>query len=182
MNKLNYYIYELLVERKLVVFTINGLRDELIALSNIYEDPEQAKKFIYRQVIALEKKGFLKSEGVRQSKKYLTTKKFQQATFIKKLKVINKKEFEPLNTKPLIFKNVLLEEKQKLEFEMSILEVQIDEYKAIFSRYPDHGYQLSPLLNSAQKTFIQILGKINAFNEILNHLDKDSRCLNEKSS
>lgn len=177
--KLNQHIYSLLIEKECNGFTIVELRDEILNLTDTYQDIDEARKFVYRQVTALERKELLKAKGSGRDKKYFKTELFNNATFIAKQAVI--KEGQPsacnIGDQPPSIFEILLNEKKQFEAELAILLGEVDEYKALQKRFPEHLSLFYSALDDAKNNSAKLLGKVNALTTILASLNNGaSRC------
>ena len=60
---INEYIFTLFIEKGLDGLSVHALRDELLMITGEFEDITEARKFLYRQLLPLEKKGLLWTKG-----------------------------------------------------------------------------------------------------------------------
>lgn len=171
--KLNHHIYSLLIEKECNGFTIVELRDELLTVTDKYQDIDEARKFIYRQTTALERKDLLTSKGSGRRKKYFKTELFNNATFVAKQAVIQQEKSISSHTdnqiSPLV--ETLLNEKKQFEAELAILLGEVDEYKALQKRFPEHLRLFYSALDDAKNNSAKLLGKVNALTTILASLN-----------
>jgi hypothetical protein len=177
--KLNQHIYSLLIEKECNGFTIVELRDELLTVTDTYQHIDEARKFIYRQTTALERKDLLNSKGSGRDKKYFKTELFNNASFVAKQVVIEKEKSISSHTNnqasPLV--ETLLNEKKQFEAELAILLGEVDEYKALQKRFPEHLSLFYSALDDAKNNSAKLLGKVNALTTILASLNNGaSRC------
>ena len=175
--KLNQHIYSLLIEKECNGFTIVELRDELLTVTDTYQDIDEARKFIYRQTTALERKELLNSKGSGRHKKYFKTELFNNVTFVAKQVVIEQEKSISSNTdnqaSPLV--ETLLNEKKHFEAELAILLGEVDEYKALQKRFPEHLSLFYSALDDAKNNSAKLLGKVNALTTVLASLDNGAR-------
>ena len=156
--KLNQHIYSLLLEKECNGFTIVELRDELLTVTDTYQDIDEARKFIYRQTTALERKEILISKGSGRNKKYFKSELFNKVTFKPKRVSIEQEISISCNTdnQASLFVETLLNEKKQFEAELAILLGALDDAKN----------------NSAK-----LLGKVNALTNVLSSLNNGaSQC------
>ncbi|MAD89523.1 MAG: hypothetical protein CMK64_07435 [Pseudoalteromonas sp.] len=177
--KLNHHIYSLLIEKECNGFTIVELRDELLTVTDTYQDIDEARKFIYRQTTALERKKLLNSKGSGRHKQYFKTELFNNVTFVAKQAVIEKEKSISCHTNnqasPLV--ETLLNEKKQFEAELAILLGEVDEYKALQKRFPEYLSLFYSALDDAKNNSAKLLGKVNALTTILASLNNGtSRC------
>ena len=62
-TSINEYIFTLFIEKGLDGLTVPALRDELLKITGEFKDITEARKFLYRQLLPLEKKGLLWTKG-----------------------------------------------------------------------------------------------------------------------
>jgi hypothetical protein len=62
-TSINEYIFTLFIEKGLDGLTVPALRDELLTITGEFNDITEARKFLYRQLLPLEKKGLLWTKG-----------------------------------------------------------------------------------------------------------------------
>ncbi len=175
--KLNQHIYSLLIEKECNGFTIVELRDELLIVTDTYQDIDEARKFIYRQTTALERKGLLNSKGSGRYKRYFKTEQFDNAKFVAKQVVIAKEKSISSHTDNQASKlaETLLNEKKQFEAELAILLGEVDEYKALQKRFPEHLSLFYSVFDDAKNNSAKLLGKVNALTNILASLDNGAR-------
>ncbi|ALS33050.1 hypothetical protein PTRA_a1909 [Pseudoalteromonas translucida KMM 520] len=175
--KLNQHIYSLLLEKECNGFTIVELRDELLTVTDTYQDIDEARKFIYRQTTALERKEILISKGSGRNKKYFKSELFNKVTFEPKQVAIEQEISISCNTdnqaSPLV--ETLLNEKNQFEAELAILLGEVDEYKALQKRFPDHLNLFYSALDDAKNNSAKLLGKVNALTTVLSSLNNGAQ-------
>ena len=177
--KLNRHIYSLLIEKEVNGFTIVDLRDELLTLTDTYRDIDEARKFVYRQMLSLERKELFNSKGSGRHKRYFKTELFNRATFVAKHAVIEKQKSNISNTdnQASLLIETLLNEKKQFEAELAVLLGEVDEYKALQKRFPDHISWFYSALDEAKNNLAKLLGKVNALNTVLDSLNNSaSQC------
>ena len=177
--KLNQHIYSLLIEKECNGFTIVELRDELLTVTDTYQDIDEARKFIYRQTTALERKDLLKAKGSGRHKKYFKTELFNSVTFVAKQVVIKQEKLSTgnIDNQASPFVETLLNEKKQFEAELAILLGEVDEYKALQKRFPEHLNLFFSALDNAKNNSAKLLGKVNALTTVLAYLESgDPQC------
>lgn len=159
--KMNPYMFNLLIEREMDNFSVVEIRDALMECAQIFEDKEQARKYVYRQLLSFERKGWLASTGSRRDKRYLLTKKFHSQSFVprksSKEKSIPARSEEIENTI-----GVLNQEKTQYEGELSIVLSELEEYQSLLVRFPRSTMTLMPMFDATKKRSEKLMGKINA--------------------
>jgi hypothetical protein len=158
-------------------FTVIQLRDAFMQNSNETCDSNQARKFIYKQILRFVKMGVLKKSGVKGSHDatYSKSELFYKIDFLDK----GKTEILPLS-------DTKCEQTSKFEYieeelERSIQEYQVDmmaaigeseEYMRLFKQFPEMKQQLEEQYLIARENSSKILGKITALNNIKNKFIK----------
>ncbi|EGR3453987.1 hypothetical protein CGH61_18910 [Vibrio parahaemolyticus] len=159
--KMNPHMFNLLIEREMDNFSVVEIRDALMECAPIFEDKEQARKYVYRQLLSFERKGWLASTGSRRDKRYLLTKKFHSQSFeprkSSKEKTISARSEEIENTI-----GVLNQEKTQYEGELSIVLSELEEYQSLLVRFPSNTVILKPMFDATKDRTAKLLGKINA--------------------
>ncbi|KPW03633.1 hypothetical protein [Pseudoalteromonas sp. P1-8] len=171
--KLNKLIYCLLIERSCDGFTIIELREELLALTNSFQDKYKARKFVYRQVTNLEQRELLKAKGSGRAKKYFKTELFNTTTVVAKsdeIKLENANS-SSIDNQTSPFFEALSTEKKIVEAELAISLIEVDEYKALQERFPEHHRLIYSALDGAKNNSARLLGKVKALNNVLTSLE-----------
>jgi hypothetical protein len=169
--KLNEHIYYLLIDKNLNHFTVTSLRDELLRCSSIYNDPLEARLFVYKQIRYLAKQNLLFRDDNRSPMRaiYSKTLFFKASDFIKK---IRKCRVEYLhfklqnNSQSSHFEGELNQAKKLHENEMLIVASEIKEYQRLMNKYPQN---IEPILQFYEKGQIRLLslkGKLVALKNI----------------
>ena len=178
-QKMNALMYQLLFEKKMDNFSVVEIRDALLSLKGVEQDPQEGRKFIYRQILLLEKKGWLSSEGEGKKKKYFQTK------LLKSLDIISR---EGSSSKILTSQSstsardrdrdsVLMIERGEYQGELEIILGEIEEYQSLIQRFPELSSQIKPLLKLARERSALLLGKINVLTNVLMSLsERSGRC------
>ena len=167
-------MYSLLVERECNGLTIVELRDELLTLTNSHQGIDEARKFVYRQIKALERKELFKTEGNGRHKKYFKTEIFSNAKFVTKPVVIDQEKLINNNQVSSFFET-LLNEKKQFEAELEIILGEVGEYKALQKRFPEHVTLFYSALEDAKNNSAKLLGKVNALTTVLASLNDGAK-------
>lgn len=161
---LNSEMYNLLIDRGMDQFTVLQARDALLIHSKRFTDGNEARKFVYRQLLAFERKGWLVSSGEDRDKTYAVTEIFKQLSFVPKgssvPKVSPAVEVDSLS--------LLEKEKQSNEAELAITLGEVEAYQRLLKRFPDKEAITRSLLDNARERSARQLGQIKALGELIN--------------
>ncbi|MBF4381914.1 hypothetical protein EAY01_23265, partial [Vibrio anguillarum] len=58
-KKINAYMFNLLIEKEMDNFLVVELRDALMSITKNVTHPDEARKYVYRQILSFERKGWL---------------------------------------------------------------------------------------------------------------------------
>ncbi|MBU2970010.1 hypothetical protein KO527_11675 [Pseudoalteromonas sp. C2R02] len=167
--KLNEYIYYLLIEKDLNHFTITTLRDMLQSISNVFEEPIEARRFIYRQVIRLVKQNLLVSDKNPSPKyaKYSKTSLFKASDFVK-LQKHPISDSLPLKaiSNAKCFEIELAQAEKAHNINILIVESEIEEYKRLMDKFPQNRELILPFHDKGQIRLLSLKGKIAALKNI----------------
>ncbi len=148
-------------------FTVLELRGAYLAISgnnNLHK--VEARRFVYRHILRLEKKGLLKRTHSKNTNKtsYVKTPLFEISNFDVKDddldNAVTNQEDNNLPSKDLIRGMVNKLQNYKVELLTSIGET--DEYKALCLEYPQLKDQLQKSYNLARDNSQKIIGKVKA--------------------
>jgi hypothetical protein len=165
--KLNEDIYHLLVEKNFNHFTITALRNTLQALNDTYKNPDEARRFVYRQVMRLVNKGLLVRDENPSPKRaqYSKTPLFKTSIFTS----VTNDSIASLSQSQVIDKsfNIELNDTMKTyESEMAVLVSEVEEYKRLIEANPNCYDAIVVFLNKGQARLLSIKGKLAALNNI----------------
>jgi hypothetical protein len=169
--ELNESIYQLLIEKNFNHFTITTLRNTLQALNDNYKNvgDDEARRFVYRQVVRLVNKGLLTRDKHLSPKRaqYSKTVLFKTSVFTKagKCSVSSVSKFRKMKSN---FKRELNDDIKAYESEIYILASEIEEYKRLISTYPNNIDSITIFLNKGQTRLLSLKGKLAALNNIKN--------------
>ncbi|WP_217517180.1 hypothetical protein [Vibrio metschnikovii] len=161
--RINPYMFNLLIEKGMDDFSVIDARDALLNSRVIFPSKDDARKYIYKQLLSFEEKGWLSTIGTHRSKRYHQTSEFKALTVKPRVASNNKVNVDPIVTQtadtPL---NVLEQEKKQYEGELEITLGEIEEYQSLLTRFPHNRQKMQPLFNTARERSAKLLGKINA--------------------
>lgn len=80
VTRINPYMFNLLIEREMDNFSVIEARDVLCDGGEPFSSKEKARKYIYKQLLSYEKKGWLSTLGARRDKRYQITNDFKLLT------------------------------------------------------------------------------------------------------
>ena len=165
--KLNEDIYHLLVEKNFNHFTITVLRNTLQALNDTYKNPDEARRFVYRQVMRLVDKGLLVRDENPSPKhaQYSKTPLFKTSIITR----VTNDSIASLSQSQVIgksFNNELYDAIKTYESEMTVLVSEVEEYKRLIEANPDCHDAIVVFLNKGQARQLSIKGKLAALNNI----------------
>ncbi len=156
-------MFNLLIEKGMDDFSVIDARDALLNSSVIFPSKDDARKYIYKQLLSFEEKGWLSTIGTHRSKRYHQTSDFKALTVEPRVASKNKVNVDPIVTQtadtPLM---VLEQEKKQYEGELAITLGEIEEYQSLLTRFPHSRQKMQPLFNAARERSAKLLGKINA--------------------
>ncbi|MBF4277512.1 hypothetical protein EAY27_09900 [Vibrio anguillarum] len=176
-QKMNAFMHQLLIEKQMDNFSVVEIRDALLLLEGVDPDPEEARKFIYRQILVLEKKGWLSCEGIGRQKKYFQTELFRGLDIISRESSSPKVRISQPSTSTIDGYSVLMTERGEHQGELEIILGEIEEYQSLSQRFPELSTQITPLLKIARERSALLLGKINVLTNVLTSLSEGcARC------
>lgn len=175
--KLHPYIYNLLIEKNFDKFSSALLMDALIKLTDKYLYVAEARKFIRRQLIRLEKLGFLQKiehPGGRKKALYEKTEQFYSTTFTpgkipKNSRLNSITESKELTVSDDIdaFVTDLSDEKVTHEARLTVILSEIEEYTSLMQRFPGRKRELMDLYEQARNQSAILLGRVTALTKAL---------------
>ncbi|MEZ9595503.1 response regulator [Shewanella sp. 10N.261.52.F9] len=152
-------------------FRVSQLRDAYLAISPTNKDSVEVRKYVYRQILRLVKKGLLLKKGTKNSKRvtYLKSDLFHEVIFITERKVEKPK---------LINANTTLAV-QKLETRLKESEIDLltsigesEEYMRLYQSFPEMKAHLESQYLQAREKSSKLLGQIKAIKSVLAHQQK----------
>lgn len=165
---LNEYIYTLLIKKNFDGFTVPRLRDELLQITDRFLDKAEPRKFIYRQLLKLERQGLLTTKGNGRKKTYHKTDRFREMEFVSKKTVQKKvKHSKTITLEKSSTVDELVVEKRRYEAELEIVLAEIEEYQVLAGRLLEHETELLKLAEASRESSVRYLAKINALNDAI---------------
>lgn len=172
ITKINPHMFNLLIDRGMDDFSVTEARDTLLESGVMFPSKEEARKYVYKQLLSLEGKGWLLADGLRRDKRYHVTEEFKSLTVEPRAVSGKKKE---VNSNAQLMEsdlNALVQEKKVYEGELAITLGEVEEYQSLLSRFPSSKTVLLPLYDAAKERSAKLLGKVNALNNYV-HIAKD---------
>lgn len=175
-QKINAYIYKLLIEKKMDGFSVVEARDVARLFPESPKDINELRKIVYRQLLKCIESGWLRCEGSGREKRYFKTDEF------------NSLSFEPRKPKSRVRKSrprvsvtnqdnndysELTVERNRLKGELEVTLGEIDKYKALKEQYPEQFQLLERLNVAANEKAALFMGNINAITNMLNSLSHE---------
>ncbi|MEF1341903.1 hypothetical protein REH81_35015, partial [Vibrio rotiferianus] len=80
-QKINAYIYKLLIEKKMDGFSVVEARDVARLFPESPKDINELRKIVYRQLLKCIESGWLRCEGSGREKRYFKTGEFKALSF-----------------------------------------------------------------------------------------------------
>ncbi|MDA0127116.1 hypothetical protein OH458_03390 [Vibrio sp. MarTm2] len=175
-QKINVYIYKLLIEKKMDGFSVVEARDVARMFPESPKDINELRKIVYRQLLKCIECGWLRCEGSGREKRYFKTDEFKSLSFeprkpksrvkkiIPKVSVANKGNSDY---------SELLIERNRLKGELEVTFGEIDKYKTLKEQYPEQFQLLERLHVAANERAALFMGNINAITNMLNSLSHE---------
>jgi hypothetical protein len=169
--KLNEHIYFLLIEKQIDHFTVTSLRDELRKICSEYENPQEARLFVYKQIRRLAKYHLLVRDDNNSpmNARYSKTILFKAADFMKKTNryhigslCLNTKQVASENN----FKSDLNQVQKDCESEILLIISEIEEYGRLMQKYPSNINTILPCCEKAKTRLLLQKGKLAALKNI----------------
>ncbi|WP_414931285.1 hypothetical protein [Vibrio europaeus] len=163
VTRINPDMFKLLIEKGMDNFSVIEARDALLNGASTFPSRDDARKYIYKQLLSFEEKGWLSVTGIRRDKRYHQTNDFK-ALIIEPRTPSRRKATDDSMTGqiPDSCLNTLEQEKKQHEGELAITLGEIEEYQSLLIRFPNNRQDMQPLFNAARERSAKLLGKINA--------------------
>ncbi|WP_305830523.1 hypothetical protein [Photobacterium leiognathi] len=178
VTRINPDMFNLLIENRMDNFSVIEARDALLNGTSTFPSRDDARKYVYRQLLLFEEKGWLSVTGTRRGKIYHQTNEFKSLT-IEPRAPINRKgkvDSKAVQT-PECSLNALEQEKKQHEGELAITLGEIEEYQSLLMRFPNSKQDIQPLFNVARERSAKLLGRINALTNWMKVVQsKDLQC------
>jgi hypothetical protein len=175
-QKINKYMFTLLIEKGMDKFSVVELRDGFLKIMLERHSLDEARKYIYRQILAYEKKGWLTCEGQGRRKVYVKSDLFKSLEFIG-VNTQKKTNLVPKKVTSINSYTTLIKEKSNSEGELAIVLGEVEEYQTLMSRFPALNNSLNILFVEAKDRSAKLLGKVNALSKVIElSRSKDAIC------
>ncbi|WP_261904059.1 hypothetical protein [Vibrio fortis] len=161
LTKINSCMFNLLIEKEMNNFSVIDARDALLSEKGSTLSKGDARKYIYRQILAFVNKGWLSVTGNHRQKRYNVTSSFRGLSVEPKTRNLAKKKVRNENVSPPCIK-ILIREKKQYEGDLAITLAEIEEYQSLFNRFPKYKQELLPLFERAREHSAKQMGRINA--------------------
>ncbi|MEH0672118.1 hypothetical protein [Vibrio owensii] len=166
--RINPYMFNLLIEKGMDNFSVVEARDVLNRNGDSFSSKEKARKYIYKQLLSFEQKGWLSVSGTRRDKRYQVTNEFKALTIEAGTTRKRKATADSMTGQILDSSLTALEkEKKQHEGELAITLGEIEEYQSLLTRFPNNKQDIQPLFNMARERSAKLFGKINALNNCM---------------
>jgi hypothetical protein len=174
---MNVFLHSLLVIKQMNEFSVIEAKDALLREHAEFTDSEEARKFIYRQLLRSVDKGLLKrtdlfDDGIKNVL-YSKTEKFFASKIVPMTRGSKKRT---TTTKPPVKKPVLVDYKAELKKELMTYEIdlnasieEVNEYKRLSSRFPELKEKLQQHQLQTKNQSVQLLGKVHALQKLLGY-------------
>lgn len=153
-------------------FRVSQLSDAYVAISPTNKDSVEVRKYVYRQILRLVKKGLLLKKGTKNSKRvtYQKSDLFHEASFITERKV-NKPEVMIDASTNFAFQQL---EKRLKESEVDLLTSigESEEYMRLYKSFPEMKEHLESQYMLARENSSKLLGQIKAIKSVITHQQK----------
>lgn len=166
--KLNPYIYELLVKKKLDRFTLAKIGDEFLHIAHDFKNEGDVNKFILQQLTKLQiLKVLIRKENVSPNcDRFYKSPRFYKAEFIKETKKLDDKYFDKHHMNDHEFITLINKEKLEAKANLTVIQSEIREYEYIMKKYPTKRKLILRLHQNAEHKSNCQLGKIKALESI----------------
>lgn len=172
--KINAQLNTILQDENFDNFHVTQLRDAYLANSSVPQDFVEARKYVYRQILRLVKKGLLLKKGIKNSKRvmYQKSELFVKANFI----VQSTTESKVNSPKAAVDINIAVQqlEKRLKESEVDLLTSigESEEYMRLYNSFPEMKTHLESQYLQARENSSKLLGQIKAIKSVLAHQQK----------
>jgi len=161
--RINPHMFNLLIEKGMDNFSVTEARDALLNGTSAFPSKDDARKYVYKQLISFEEKGWLSVIGARRDKRYHQTNEFKALTIEPRVARNRKAKVDSTDVQiPEFSLNALEQEKKQHEGELVITLGEIEEYQSLLTRFPNNKQDMQPLFNAARERSAKLLGRINA--------------------
>ncbi|MCY9871165.1 hypothetical protein [Vibrio barjaei] len=162
LQKINGHMFNLLIKREMDNFSVIEARDALMTLSGEFENRQEARKYVYRQILAFERKGWLVATGSNRSKKYQKTELMNSLHMTShRLKNNPSEVFVSKFSHENFDLKVLQNEKNEYEGELAIVLSEIEECQLLMERFPMNKDLFLAMFIESKELSAKLLAKIN---------------------
>jgi len=173
-QKINVYIYKLLIDKKMDGFSIVEARDIARMFPESPRDINELRKIIYRQISKCIKSGWLRCEGSGREKRYYKTDDFYALSFEPRKPRLKKRTFQVSSTNQVSNDySELTVERKRLKGELEVTLGEIEKYNVLKEQYPEQFQLLERLQVAANEKAALFMGNINAITNMLNSLSHE---------
>ncbi|CAE6920812.1 hypothetical protein [Vibrio sp. B1FLJ16] len=175
-QKINVYIYKLLIEKNMDGFTIVEARDAARLFPESPKDINELRKIVYRQILKCIESRWLTSEGSGRKKRYFKTDEFNLLSFVPRKPKSPVRKVSPkasVTNQATNDYSELIVERNKLKGELEVTLGEIDKYKVLKEQYPEQFQLLDGLQFVANEKAALFMGNINAITNMLNSLSHE---------
>ncbi|MDF4913024.1 hypothetical protein P3588_02130 [Vibrio parahaemolyticus] len=163
VTRINPDMFNLLIEKGMDDFSVIDARDALLNGTSAFSSRDDARKYVYKQLLSFEEKGWLSVTGTRRDKRYHQTNDFKALIIEPRTPSKRKTTKESVSGQILDSSlNTLEQEKKQHEGELAITLGEIEEHQSLLVRFPNNKQEIQPLFNSARERSAKLLGRINA--------------------
>lgn len=163
VTRINPHMFNLLIEKRMDGFSVIDARDALLNNSVTFLSKDDARKYVYKQLLSFEKKGWLSVVGTHRAKRYHQTSEFKALKVEPRVARNSKVKADSTAIQiSEISLTALEQEKKQYEGELAITLGEIEEYQSLLTRFPHSRQKMQPLFSAARERSAKLLGKINA--------------------
>lgn len=163
VTRINPHMFNLLIEKGMDGFSVIDVRDALLSIDVTFPSKDEARKYVYKQLLSFEEKGWLSVVGTQRAKRYHQTSEFKSLTVEPRVARKSKVNVDPIAIQIADTSLTALDqEKKQYEGELAITLGEIEEYQSLLTRFPHSRQKMQPLFNAARERSAKLLGKINA--------------------
>ncbi|MFH0286514.1 hypothetical protein ACGRSR_02565 [Vibrio owensii] len=163
VTRINFYMFKLLIEKGMNDFSVIEARDVLHDIDDSFSNKKEARKYVYKQLLSFEQKGWLSVSGSRRDKRYQITNEFKELTIEPGASRKRQANADSMTGQiPDSSLCALKHEKKQHEGNLAITLGEIEEYQSLLMRFPNNKQDIQPLFNTARERSAKLLGRINA--------------------
>ena len=181
--EMNVFLHSLLVTKQMDNFTVTEAKEALMRECSVFDDPIEARKFIYRQLSRNIEKGLIKRtdsfNGGSKQVIYSKTDKLLGSSIViikRGSKTKKKKTFQIESVsipKAVSYETELKKELLAYEIDLNTLLEEAKEYKRLSTRFPELQTKLQQHQSQAKDKSIKLLGKVHALQNLLGYTVTD---------